>query len=116
MSDPRKVAHAKKVAQEKKHEGMYLTEEDSPAVHRLGAEQAARQLDLPGVIRLVLRYPDNQLTDRPSLSAGKRNPVPAGRYFRDGCRELRVLRLDQGNILGPGLVVRSVRHSRPVRW
>jgi hypothetical protein len=32
MSDPRNVAHAKKVAQEKKHEGMDVTQEDSPAV------------------------------------------------------------------------------------
>lgn len=32
MSDPRNVAHAKKVAQEKKHEGMDVTPVDSPAV------------------------------------------------------------------------------------
>ena len=32
MSDPRNVAHAKKVAQEKKHEGMDRTQADSPAV------------------------------------------------------------------------------------
>jgi hypothetical protein len=32
MSDPRNVAHAKKVAQEKKHDGMDVTQEDSPAV------------------------------------------------------------------------------------
>jgi hypothetical protein len=32
MSDPRNVAHAKKVAQEKKHEGTDVTRGDSPAV------------------------------------------------------------------------------------
>jgi hypothetical protein len=32
MSDPRNVAHAKKVAQEKKHEAMDATRADSPAV------------------------------------------------------------------------------------
>ena len=32
MSDPRNVAHAKKVAQEKKHEGIDRTQADSPAV------------------------------------------------------------------------------------
>ena len=32
MSDPRNVAHAKKVAQGKKHDGMYVTQADSPAV------------------------------------------------------------------------------------
>jgi hypothetical protein len=32
MSDPRNVAHAKKVAQEKKHDGMDVTQEESPAV------------------------------------------------------------------------------------
>ena len=32
MSDPRNVAHAKKVAQEKKHEGVAVTQEDVPAV------------------------------------------------------------------------------------
>ena len=32
MSDPRNVAHAKKVAQEKKHEGMDATQENVPAV------------------------------------------------------------------------------------
>ena len=33
MSDPRNVAHAKRVAQEKKHEGMNVSREDLPAVH-----------------------------------------------------------------------------------
>lgn len=32
MSDPRNVAHAKKVAQEKKHAGVDVAQEDSPAV------------------------------------------------------------------------------------
>ena len=32
MSDPRNVAHAKKVAQEKKHDAMDVTQEASPAV------------------------------------------------------------------------------------
>jgi hypothetical protein len=32
MSDPRNVAHAKKVAKEKKHEGIDVTQEDVPAV------------------------------------------------------------------------------------
>ena len=32
MSDPRNVAHAKKVAQEKRHDGLDVTQDDSPAV------------------------------------------------------------------------------------
>ncbi len=32
MSDPRNVAHAKKVTQEKKHDGTYTRQDDAPAV------------------------------------------------------------------------------------
>jgi hypothetical protein len=42
MSDPRNVAHAKKITQEKKHQGAEVTSDDAPAVQP-GKKPAARQ-------------------------------------------------------------------------
>ena len=42
MSDPRNAAHAKKVAQEKKHAAVEVTKEDSPAV-----QPAKKPADVP---------------------------------------------------------------------
>jgi len=57
--------------------------------------EALDQLNLTCVIRIMLRNPDYQLTDRPSLSTRESGSISACRYFRDSRCQLRVFRLEE---------------------
>jgi hypothetical protein len=50
MSDPRNVAHAKKVTQEKKHQGMGTSPKDAPAVHPGKKALVAKKNDAVGPV------------------------------------------------------------------
>jgi len=51
MSDPRNVAHAKKVTQEKKHEGTAARPEDAPAVQPGKKPSGRKKKDDPAAVR-----------------------------------------------------------------
>ena len=64
MSDPRNVAHAKKVAQEKRHEGMEVTAADGP-VAQPGKKPAAAKPKSGSVVATVA--PDETAPDQSAV-------------------------------------------------
>jgi hypothetical protein len=68
MSDPRNVAHAKKVAQEKKHQGTEVTPEDGP-VAQPGKKLAAAKSG---------NAPAEDITEPDDTAAGKSGAPGAG--------------------------------------
>ena len=57
MSDPRNVAHAKKVTQEKKHQGRQASPEDAPAVQPGKKPAAAKKKSDPAGTAAVCLKP-----------------------------------------------------------
>ena len=73
MSDPRNVAHAKKVAQEKKHEGTEVTAEDAPVVQP-GKKPAAAKTKSGSVGATVPR--DDSAPDKAAVLSASPTPAP----------------------------------------
>ena len=74
MSDPRNVAHAKKVAQEKKHDGMEVTQGDSRAVQP--GKKGAGAKPKSGSVGAAAEPDDTAPNKSAVLSAGP-TPTPA---------------------------------------
>ena len=73
MSDPRNVAHAKKVSQEKKHHGTEVIPGDAPAVQP-GRKPAA--VKNPGETLGAAAGPDNTAADKSAVLRASPTPTP----------------------------------------
>ena len=73
MSDPRNVAHAKKVAQEKKHDGMDVTQENSPAVQP--GKKPAGAKSKSGTVAAAAQ-PDDTASGKSAVPSESPTPAP----------------------------------------
>ncbi len=73
MSDPRNVAHAKKVTQEKKHQGTEARPEDTPAVQPGKKAAAAKKKGGPAGAAAV---PNNTAAGESAVSSESLTPKP----------------------------------------